>query len=155
MAIRNVNEMGMCYMLRKLFMVLSLTVLFLANISVVNAANWQWVRSNNKVTMTMDMNSISKNNDIYTVWVQLKYVYLNKYVNNKRIDHTTEEWKYLKGSSGYMVSVARVLAYGEGELLYDRTYNTDPKDVVPGSFGETILNKILQQHTVKDMSGVY
>lgn len=142
--------MGMGKMLRKLFVMLSLLVFVLANGTVVDAANWQWVKSNSKTTLTMDTSSISKNDGIYTVWVRLKYVYTDRYVNNKRIDYSVEEWKYKKDGNGYLVRTARTLAYGDEELLADRTYNSEWRDVVPNTFGEDVLNNVLKQRAEAD-----
>ena len=137
-------------MLRKVLLVLVLVVGCLGNFSGVEAANWQWVVSSSKITVTIDLDSISKSDGIYTVWARFKNAdYVDKYVNHQRVDYTADQLQYKKQGNGYLICQARSIAYHDEEDIGEWT-SSRWESVIPSTFGDSILKRVLAERAAAD-----
>lgn len=130
-------------MMKKLFFLLSMVVYFALS-SVAGAANWQWVASSDNMTLTVDTDSITKDDGIYSFWLQYKYAdFTNEKISGERIDYIKIQSKLKNTQNGYEIMDVIAYAYNSaGNPLYK--YPSNPwQSVIPGTFSEKVKNKVL------------
>lgn len=142
--------------MRKLLTCLFLICIMLFGFSSVSsAANWQWITSTEKITISFDPSRIrEKDRDAYSVWVKNEYSsyygkeFAETYKLKKPVSYNLLLFEFSYKSEGYRV--LSCLFYADDGSIID-SYNRNPvltnfEPIIPDSVGEDIFNATFKEY---------
>lgn len=136
----------------KKILILTFSLLMLCATSF--ADNWQWVKSTDTLTISVNKEQIYKNNNVYTGWAQMIAAeYARKTYNGQTIAKAIIKCSFTTISTGDMINILAQRCYDErGNLIYSDNTSNGWEPITPGTGGDAMYQKIRELYDSKHPS---
>lgn len=136
--------------MKKILLLVSLILMLCSSIGY--AANWQWVASTDKLTMSLNTEDILRVNGEYIAWTQIKVIEYAQYVENgQKIAVRLEKLGFKKTETGNEFRLLEYCEYNkDGNLVKSGKGDMQWDSIPPNSLAEGVFKKVLEIRSAAD-----